>query len=375
MRIFGLHFNPILSETHTKMDGNAVVLTNGHLTTSKAKTAHGLIRGTERYTILGVIDHASAGKDAGEVLDGTQRGIPVYASLQEAIVTATQPIHFLVVGVATKGGVLPDDMRPVIREAIEAGISVVSGLHEFLSDSPEFVALAEKHHVKLIDVRKPKKNAELHFWTGAIAGVKCPKIAVLGTDCNMGKRTTARFLKEAIANAGLKSAMIYTGQTGWMQGGDYGFIFDSTLNDFISGELEYWMVKCYQETRPDVIFLEGQSSLRNPSGPCGSEFLISGDADAVILQHAPTRQYFQGCEGYKRNIPTLANEIALIKMYGVQTIAVTLNTARLSAEEALFHRDKAEQELGIPVVLPLEDGLDRLAEVVIGFIRQYQHQN
>ena len=84
-----------------------------------------------------------------------------------------------------------------------------------------------------------------------------------------------------------------------MQSGhDYGFIFDSTPNDFVSGELENVVFRCDRDCSPDLILLEGQSSLRNPSGPCGAEFLCSAMAKGVILQHMPGRNksiYYQ-CE-------------------------------------------------------------------------------
>ena len=96
---------------------------------------------------------------------------------------------------------------------------------------------------------------------------------MLGTDCALGKRTTARFLLEACRAVGLSTELIYTGQTGWMQGAPFGFILDSVPNDFVSGELEHAIVSCWKERRPELILLEGQSALRNPSGPCGSEFL------------------------------------------------------------------------------------------------------
>jgi len=247
-------------------------------------------------------------------------------------------------------------------------MSIVSGLHEFLIEKEDLVELAEVYKVDLIDVRKPKHNKELHFWTGKIAEVACPKIPVIGTDCNMGKRTTSRFIKEAVSEAGLNAQMIYTGQTGWMQGGKYGFIFDS-------GEIEHAIVSCYQNEKPDVIFIEGQSSLQNPTGPCGSEFLISADADAVILQHAPARKYFHGCEGYKREMPTLEQEIALIQMYGVKTLAVTVNSEHMTAEEAKAYQQEKEAALGIPVILPLEDGVGRLAKAIEGLVANFEHPN
>ena len=92
---------------------------------------------------------------------------------------------------------------------------------------------------------------------------------------------------ESLRRRGKQAEMIYTGQTGWMQGSPYGFIFDSTVNDFIGGELEKAVLTCAREAKPDYILLEGQSALRNPSGPCGSEYLLSANAKGVILQHAP----------------------------------------------------------------------------------------
>ena len=39
-------------------ENNALILTNGLLDTENGKTAHGLIRATDRYNIVGVIDPA-----------------------------------------------------------------------------------------------------------------------------------------------------------------------------------------------------------------------------------------------------------------------------------------------------------------------------
>jgi uncharacterized NAD-dependent epimerase/dehydratase family protein len=42
------------------------------------------------------------------------------------------------------------------------------------------------------------------------------------------------------------------------------------------------------------MIIEDQSSLRAPSGPCGAEFLLSGGAHGVVLQHAAGREFFEG---------------------------------------------------------------------------------
>ncbi len=109
---------------------NAIVLTDGLLMTSDAKTAHGLIRGTERFNIIGLVDgEANAGKDAGVLLDGKHRGIPVFATMESAIETS-EKVDFLIIGVATVGGILPKNMLSLIYDAVKKGISVVNGLHE-----------------------------------------------------------------------------------------------------------------------------------------------------------------------------------------------------------------------------------------------------
>jgi uncharacterized NAD-dependent epimerase/dehydratase family protein len=356
------------------MSNQAIIITGGLLDTISAKTAHGLIRGTERFSIVGIIDHKYPGKDAGEVLDGRKRNIPIYASLGDFAATSKEKPKYCIVGVATKGGVIPDSLRSMLKEAIENGYSIVNGLHEYVSDIPELAALAQQKGLEIIDVRKPKKFKDLHFWSGKIKEVKCPKVAVLGTDCSMGKRTTTRFLVEAMRKAGYKAEMIYTGQTGWMQGAKYGFVFDSTLNDFISGEMEHAVVTCYHEAKPDIIFIEGQSSLRNPSGPAGSEWIVSADADAVVLQHNPPRKQYKDMEFYPAYIPEMKDEIALIKIYGAPTVALTVNTAKMKEAEAREWAKQQEKDLGIPVVLPLEDGVGALIPLFEKMIKKTSAQ-
>jgi len=354
-----------------RMDGTALIVCDDLFATDNAKTAHGLVRGTERYRVLGVVDGPTAGRDAGEVLDGKRRGIPVFATIRNAVGSLGAPPDFCVVGVATSGGRLTPGLRALMLEAIESGMSVVNGLHEFLSEDAELCAAAARRGVTIRDVRKPAPRRELHFWSGEVLSVGAPRLAVLGTDCALGKRTTARFLRDACREAGIRAELIFTGQTGWMQGAPWGFILDSVPNDFVSGELEHAIVSCWKESdpRPELILLEGQSALRNPSGPCGSELLLSGGAKGVILQHAPARACFEGLAALDLEIPSVADEIALIAMYGAKTLAVALNSEHLSAEQLSAHQRRLAGELGIPVVRPLEEGVEALVPVVREFIR------
>ena len=352
------------------MKDNVIVLTAGILAKSNAKTAHGLIRKSSRYHIIGVIDPVSAGRDAGEVVDKVKRGIPVCATLEDFLQQSDKQAKYAIVGVAYAGGKLPPAILDQIREAIRAGISIVSGAHDFLSDMPDIQSLAQQHGVTLVDIRKPRPKDHLKFWSGEIMTVTTPVIAVMGTDCALGKRTTAVMITDAMREKGLRSEMIFTGQTGWLQGHEYGFVLDSTYNDFISGELEHAVVSCFKEAHPDVIFIEGQSALSNPSGPCGSEFLLSAQCKAVILQHSPARVFFNGQDKTGIKI-SLARDLELIRLYGSCVIAITLNTSRLSLEEALAYKAQYEKEFGLPVILPLEEGVDVLAGVVKEYVEQF----
>ena len=348
----------------------AIVLAPNLYRTPNGKTAHGLVRGSERFDVLAVVDPDVAGLDAGSVLDGIHRDIPIVSSLSEAITTVGGQTDYCVVGVATHGGKLTAELRAGLLEAIERGISVVNGLHEAASDDPALVIAAEKSGAAIIDIRKPKPKSDLCFWKGDIFAVRAPRIAVLGTDCALGKRTTTRILTQTLNDAGIRAEMIYTGQTGWMQGARYGFVFDATLNDYVCGELEDTIVRCDLEACPDVMLLEGQSSLRNPSGPCGSELLLSAGAHGVVLQHAPGRAFFEGYEEQELRIPSLESEIDLIACYGARTIAVTLNGQGMSSDALVQYQRTKEQELGIPVVPVLEEGLQRLVPIVRGYIDQ-----
>ncbi len=333
----------------------AVLLTAGLYATPNGKTAHGLVRGPSRFRVLGLVDPVSAGRDAGELLDGKHRGMPVRAVLEELLAMLGERAQYAVIGVATHGGLLTPELRALVKESLERGLGVVNGLHTFVSDDPELAALAARQGVEIIDVRKPKPRGELRFWSGEIRSVRAPRIAVLGTDCALGKRTTCQVAAAACREAGLRAEVVYTGQTGWLQGLEHGFILDSTVNDFVSGELERAIVECDRALSPDVIFLEGQSALRNPSGPCGAELLVSAETRGVLLQHAPARRWFDGCEELDLEIPSVRSEIELIGYYGARVLGLTLNHSGLAAGERQEARQRMAREAGLPAIFPLEE--------------------
>ena len=345
------------------ISGTAVIITGGLLHDGHAKTAHGLLRSGKRFKILGIIDERHAGSDASNFVEGIPEGIPVVKSIDDFMSAFGKP-EFAIIGMATKGGLLPKELYASVQNVLKRGIHLVNGLHEPLNDLDELKSFLVGE-AKIFDIRKPKAFKDLHFWQGKVAQITALKIAVLGMDCATGKRTTSRFLEEQLNAKGHPAEMIYTGQTGWMQGADYGLLFDATPNDFIPGELEHALYSCWEEKRVDVLIIEGQSSLRNPSGPCGSEFIISGDLDGVILQHVPMRKKFSGFDQYHAHIPDVLNEIALIEHLGTQVLGITLNGEGAAVEKLSRYRDSLAQKTTIPIVLPMIESMDPIISNIL----------
>jgi uncharacterized NAD-dependent epimerase/dehydratase family protein len=90
---------------------------------------------------------------------------------------------------------------------------------------------------------------------------------------------------------------------------------------------------------------------------------VSADANAVVLQHNPPRKKFKGLEDYYADIADVKDEINLISIYGAPTVAVTVNTAKMKETEARAWAAEKEKELGVPVILPLEDGVEKLVSI------------
>lgn len=352
------------------IDGKALVYADGAFNTLNGKTAHGLVRFTERYEIVGVIDQKYAGQDAGMVLDGRSKNIPVFKNLEEAIEmlgSENRPAS-LVIGLAPDGGRMPESAKETIKKAMRLGLNIDSGLHDFIYKDQEMMALAEKYSCRVRDVRRTPDRDDLHFFTGKIEEVSCLKIAVLGTDSAIGKRTTAWIIVHAFRKAGLKAVLAGTGQTAWMQGAKYTMIMDSCINDFVSGEIEHVVHEAWKEESPDLIVIEGQGSLMNPAYPGCFEILAAGRPDYVILQHAPKRLEYDGFPGY--NLHPLEEQIRAIEtISGKKVIAITINHEDMKQEEILPACEKITKETGLPAFDVLEFGGDELAELLKSYLK------
>lgn len=351
---------------NTFPEGRAIVYCQDSFTSTVGKTAHGLVRRTERYTLLAVVDRMHVGRDAGDVLEGRPRGIPFQPDVATAVTWAREkgtPATHLVIGLAPDGGRLAPDDRAAVRTAIDLGLNVDSGLHDFLADDPELAELARARKVTLRDVRRTPPRSDLHGFTGKIQQVRCQKVALLGTDSAVGKRTTAWFLVEALRAAGRKAELIGTGQTAWLQGARFGILLDSLINDFVAGELEHAVWRAWTEARPDVVVVEGQGSLMNPAYPGGLEILAATRPDLIFLQHAPSRREYDGFPGHPMH--PLPRQIQALELISEKPVAaIVINQEGLDATAVRREQERIREETGLPVVVPLLDGVGVLVDVL-----------
>ncbi|MGC9403192.1 DUF1611 domain-containing protein [Vibrio genomosp. F10 str. 9ZC157] len=342
----------------------AIVYCEGNFGKIDGKTANGLVRHSHNYRILSIIDSSCAGLDSGEVLDDAKNGIPIVANVDEALLQVSTPPDYFIFGIAPSSGLLSDREKSIILNAMSLKMSIVNGLHEFLTDDPIFLAASIKNNVEILDIRKPKNKEELQTFSGKIHQVKCPRIAVLGTDCALGKRTTATILANKLRQTGLNVVMIATGQTGIMQGAPYCVALDAVPSQFCAGELESVIVKAYETEHPDIIIIEGQGALSHPAFSTSAFILRGSCPTGVILQHAPKRSHRSDFPSMP--MPTLASEINLIETFSdTSVIGITLNHEGMSSDEILTAISGISNKLGIPVTDALSQPTEQLLDIIL----------
>lgn len=267
----------------------------------------------------------------------------------------------LVIGAANRGGVISKSWIAVMKEAIEAGMDVASGLHDLLSEVPELVEAAERHGARLIDVRIPTVDYPIANGVKR-TGKRC---LAVGTDCSVGKMYTALAMEKVMRERGLKATFRATGQTGILITGE-GVPLDAVIADFMAGSIE-WLTPDNDADHWDLI--EGQGSLFHASYSGVTLALIhGGQPDALVLCHEPTRDHMRGLPDYKLPSLEALRDLALTMAKMVNTdckvVGISINTAAMSEADGRAYLTEVEARLGLPAVDPFRDGAERLVEAL-----------
>ncbi|MGH3113663.1 MAG: DUF1611 domain-containing protein [Gaiellaceae bacterium] len=316
------------------------------------KTTYGVIRyGAD--PVVAVLDS----ERVGEAVEG----VPVVGSVADAL--PYEPTTALV-GVAVAGGRLPPVWRGLLRDAVEAGLDVEAGMHEFLTDDAGLVALARERGVELRDYRRPP--ADLSVPTGENLTHGAAVVLTVGSDCAVGKKTVAVELDRAARARGLRSVFVPTGQTGIMIAG-WGIAVDAVVSDFLAGAAERLVVEGAR--RGDLLFVEGQGSIVHPQFSGVTLGLYHGAAPHVlVLVHRAGDTEIEGVPGHV--IPPLPDLVDLYERLALPArpagvAAIALNTGRLGEEAARKAVAAVTEETGLPTDDPVRFGPDRLLEAVL----------
>ncbi|RZQ54389.1 DUF1611 domain-containing protein [Pseudoalteromonas phenolica] len=268
----------------------------------------------------------------------------------------------LVLGLANSGGIIKEAWLPAIMQALDAGMDIVSGMHDKLSDISSIKQRADKNGCQLHDIRHPTAK----FVTGTGEKRSGKRILTVGTDCSVGKMYTSLALEKAMDKAGFNVDFRATGQSGILIAGQ-GVAIDCVVSDFIAGateslspnnEAEHW----------DII--EGQGSLSHPAFAGVSLGLLHGSQpDYLVVCHALNRVSMRGLPHCSQ--PSIADTISLniqaakLTNKKVQLLGIAVNTSVVDTEEAKQICDKLESEFGVPVFDPLRDGCERVVQSLV----------
>jgi uncharacterized NAD-dependent epimerase/dehydratase family protein len=327
------------------------ILAEGWFANRHAKTAHGLIR-YGKDGVVAVIDSTLAGERVLDVLPDLGRDAPIVGTLEEAL--GFSPTSILV-GLAPAGGRLPGEWMETLRAAADAGLEIVSGLHQRLA--PEFP------EGSVWDVREPPEDIPLFSGEGFDVG---PKIALtVGTDSAIGKMTATLEIERAAREAGLSPEFVPTGQTGVVIAG-WGLCVDAVVSDFVAGASEQLVLEAAKAS-PHLILVEGQGSLGHPAYSGVTLGLMHGSCpDCLILCAAdPSEEVFHGVpRPSPARVARLYEEVAaLIKPAPV--VAVSLNTRGMDEEKAQDLIATVADETGLPTADPFRDSAALILEAVL----------
>lgn len=346
------------------MSARLAILAEGLWALSDAKTGHGVLRYGDREVAC-VVDSTAAGRGAADVVPFVRRDVPVVADVDAArALGATVAL----IGVAPSGGRLTDAWREQLVRAMELGMDVEAGLHTLLHDDPVLVAAAQEHHVRLIDLREAPAGLSIpRFDLSRPAGIRV--VHTVGTDCAIGKMSTALELTEGACARGRRGVFVPTGQTGIAIAG-WGIAVDHVISDYVNGAAETLIDQGAE--RGDLLFLEGQGSLLHPGYSAVTQGLLHGSQpDVLVLQHRAGQTHNE--DYTTRPIPPLGEVVALYELSAAavrpaRVAAVTLNTRGLDEAAAARAVADAEEATGLPADDVVRNGPDRVLDAVLAAV-------
>ena len=260
-------------------------------------------------------------------------------------------------------------------QAIDAGLNVITSFRSLsVSENLSLQKFADAKNVVIKEIGPRLDVVE------KIAGVapekscevlpkisykpKAPVIFVGGTSQECGKRTTTKMLGLASAEKGLKPAIISTDEMGLEEPTDFNFRAGSlSAMDVPAAVLS--AIKYVEDTKqPDIIFIEGQSSLTEKGNPhprgLSAAILIGAAPDAVIVGHRPNHPYRE-----PRGITEEIKAIEAVEPTKVVGLSINLKNAELDLCPEFF-----ESKYNLPAEDVYNNGASKLLDAILEYLKE-----
>ena len=260
-------------------------------------------------------------------------------------------------------------------QAIDAGLNVVTSFRSLaIDENPSLKKFADAKNVSIKEIGPrlevveeiagiaPEKSCEILPKISYTP--KAPVIFVGGTSQECGKRTTTKMLGIAASERGLTPAIISTDEMGLEEPTDFNFRAGSlSAMDVPAAVLA--AIKYAEETKsPDIIFIEGQSSLTEKGNPhprgLSAAILIGAAPDAVIVGHRPNHPYRE-----PRGIDEEIRAIEAVEPTKVVGISINLKNAELDMDIEYF-----ESRTDLPVEDVYNNGASKLLDAIFEYLEE-----
>lgn len=191
---------------------------------------------------------------------------------------------------------------------------------------------------------------------------KAKVVFIGGTSQECGKRTTTRILGKTAKERGLKVAIISTDELGLENPVDLNFRAGSLSVMDVAAAVMGSMKFMEEKMNPDLILVEGQSSLTEKGNPhprgLSAAILIGSMPDATVVCHRPNHPF--------REPRGISEEITAIEsLEPTEVVAISLNMRNVTDKNDIR---EYEERYKLRAVDIKNGGASKLLEVIIDYL-------
>ena len=338
-------------------DQRIAIYMQGALKGPAGKMGFGMLRYSQN-PIVCIVDSECAGQNSRQIT-GIDRDCPIVATVAEA---KAHGAEVFALGIAPPGGLIPQLWFPDIDQAVDAGMSVINGLHDLLG--PRYPHLPAGQWIW--DIRIEPEG--LQPGSGRAGLLSNRRVLMIGTDMAIGKMTAGLEIYRVARESGIRAEFVATGQIGITVTGR-GVPLDAIRVDFAAGSIEREVLAVQNS---ELVIIEGQGSLGHPSstanlalirGAVPTHFVMcarAGQTHLRMLSDVPVAPIGALCRLYEDLAEACGTFLRPI------TAGVALNTSSLESDaKAMEACELVAHHVGLPVTDPVRFGPEPLLNSIM----------